>query len=331
MFKKKKKQVQKEEEIFVIPQIVSPYEGLKRSKDKFKPSVFASPIMGTGLSDKPTYDDNSEEMGDYDVKYDSFRNDNDKKITDEYNIKRFGTKYPGFDEVDEDSIREIYGQDIKIEKKDLTEKKPEPKKPSFSFIEDTKKNPVVEEKVDFSNDNLNDQEHENETESETGFNFDDFEPEVHNETKMDIPVRPMFTRNGEVAKNSTIIVRKQKPETNFRDTKVNNFEEVKSLNNSYELHQEEEQFSNKDEYKNENIHSYIDKNIFESKIDNNFREFEHEDVNEESEFEEVTSYEEPQELVLPVVLNPYQDYKLPPLSLISCSDDANETVQLNTM
>ena len=325
MFKKKKKQVQKEEEIFVIPQIVSPYEGLKRSKDKFKPSVFASPIMGTGLSDKPTYDDNSEEMGDYDVKYDSFRNDNDKKITDEYNIKRFGTKYPGFDEVDEDSIREIYGQDIKIEKKDLTEKKPEPKKPSFSFIEDTKKNPVVEEKVDFSNDNLNDQEHENETESETGFNFDDFEPEVHNETKMDIPVRPMFTRNGEVAKNSTIIVRKQKPETNFRDTKVNNFEEVKSLNNSYELHQEEEQFSNKDEYKNENIHSYIDKNIFESKIDNNFREFEHEDVNEESEFEEVTSYEEPQELVLPVVLNPYQDYKLPPLSLISCSDDANES------
>ena len=324
MFKKKKKKVQKEEEIFVIPQIVSPYEGLKRSKDKFKPSVFASPIMGTGLSDKPTYDDNSEEMGDYDVKYDSFRNDNDKKITDEYNIKRFGTKYPGFDEVDEDSIREIYGQDIKIEKKDLTEKKPEPKKPSFSFIEDTKKNPLVEEKVDISNDNLNDQEHENEIESETGFNFDDFEPEVHNETKMDIPVRPMFTRNGEVAKNSTIIVRKQKSETNFRDTKVNNFEEVKPLNNSYELNQEE-QFINKDEYKNENIHSYTDKNIFESKIDNNFREFEHEDVNEESEFEEVTSYEEPQELVLPVVLNPYQDYKLPPLSLISCSDDANES------
>ncbi len=322
MFKKKKKQFEKEEEIFVIPQIVSPYEGLKRSKDKFKPSVFASPIMGTGLADKPTYDDNSEELGDYDVKYDSFRNDNEKKITDEYNIKRFGTKYPGFDEVDEESIREIYGEDIKIQKKDLTEKKPEPKNPSFSFIEDTKKDSINEDV------NVSDVPEENEGINEdinTGFSFDDFTPEVHEETKIEIPLRPMVSRNGEVHKNSTIIVRKQKTD-NYNQTEqnsndYNNLINVSNENHTNEIYNHEEQFEQID---NKNGFS---NNVDLNKSNNDLYNFNNKELNVEldEENEEDISYEEPQELVLPIVLNPYQDYKLPPLSLISCSDNANES------
>lgn len=333
MFKKKKiVKTTEDDEIFVIPQIVSPYEGLKRSKDKFKPSTFASPIFGTGLSDKPSYDDNSDEMGDYDVKYDSFRSDNNKKIDDEYNLKKFGTKYPGFEEIDEDSIKEIYGEDLKIQKKNLTVIKDEPKAPTFSFIEDTKKENFKADEIKDEVTDLKIDVKEENNDNDSVFNFDDFEPEVHEEAKLETPVRPIFSRNGQYSNQSTVIVRKQKTENNYNELENKNYTNIKNEstfeNVANNVYTETKKFEPLNHVNEENVNLNVDNHIKENEdfkkevTINEFNEIKTEETISEDSF---VKYEEPQELILPVVLNPYQDYKLPPLSLISRSEDLNES------
>ena len=53
-FKKKKKETVQNVTKFEIPQIISPYQGIKKSKDSFEQSVFSSAIYGTGIKDKAT-------------------------------------------------------------------------------------------------------------------------------------------------------------------------------------------------------------------------------------------------------------------------------------
>ena len=99
-----------------IPQFdVETHEGLKTGKSRFRPSQAGSPLFGSNVKDVMTYTDVSKEV-DIDVRqnYDFARTAEDKVITREEMIRKYGTEYPEFRTVTEMERKKVYGDDITI-------------------------------------------------------------------------------------------------------------------------------------------------------------------------------------------------------------------------
>lgn len=139
MFGKKKKESSKENaqrvnKRFVIPQITESLDGLKTRKGYFQKTEFASALYGSGIKDVSTYHDNSQEGIDVRRTYDNFRSKEDKKISDEEILEKYGTMYPEFQQMNINTAKEVYGESITVNKKTTPIVKEVPKQ--FSFIMD---------------------------------------------------------------------------------------------------------------------------------------------------------------------------------------------------
>lgn len=97
MKKKKVIEINIHDEKFEIPQINFTLDGIIKGKSKFVPSEIASPFHGTNVVDRKHYIDNSGAV-DIDNGYDFLREN--KHISDEEKIKKYGTKYTEFTFVD---------------------------------------------------------------------------------------------------------------------------------------------------------------------------------------------------------------------------------------
>lgn len=124
------------DEKFVIPQIDYSFISALRKKDNFIKSNAYSPFHGSNVVDKTAFIDNS---GVVDIKkgYDFIRTEEDRKISDEELIEKYGTKYYEFTFIDQDKNKEIYkGSNYSKKNKDeISSKQKEENKP-FSFITD---------------------------------------------------------------------------------------------------------------------------------------------------------------------------------------------------
>ncbi len=133
---------------FVIPQVSESTEGLKTAKDAFRKKEFVSSLYGTGIKDVISYHDNAKEGIDVTKAYDSFRKEEDRRITDEERLKKYGTMFPEFQQINIETAKEVYGKAITINKKNEVEKKKSPV--SFSFIKE-KENSIPNNNEDKNN------------------------------------------------------------------------------------------------------------------------------------------------------------------------------------
>ncbi len=109
MFGKKKKEeiIIEDDEKFIIPQVYRPNEHLRKANE-FKPSKVASPIFGSRVADRQAYIDNAGSR-DLALDYDYARKDEDKHMTKEDLIKKYGNEYYEFDILDNNKARELAG------------------------------------------------------------------------------------------------------------------------------------------------------------------------------------------------------------------------------
>lgn len=125
-------------EKFHIPQIEPEYEGLKKIKPGFEKTIAASPFYGSRVKDNIKVRDNSGQIN-VDKAYDAFRPKNEKHISDEELIRKYGTKYYDFQMLNEKKRQEAYGTVYEDEKPKATPAVEEPieePQPSFSFVEE---------------------------------------------------------------------------------------------------------------------------------------------------------------------------------------------------
>lgn len=349
-FKKKKKETVQNVTKFEIPQIISPYQGIKKSKDSFEQSVFSSAIYGTGIKDKATYHDSSEELGDIGRRYDSFRDPREKKFTDEDSLRKYGSKFPEFQKITLETAKEVYGEEITINKKKIERVEESVQTPTFSFIKSAadvvKNEEIKEEKIEDNNQfNFN----EENKEENNPFDFSSFNPNLesdNNQQPQDY-FNGHFNKNGEFSNSNTSIVRKKRG----YDTSLFNTNKVTGTdNNKIEIDEEYEKnytynpstqenknaefnsdFNDKlNAYKNEEI-KQNPYSSFEPKKENNehieafksVEEFKNYD-NDELDLDNNVSYIEPTSFEMPTIINPYKDYVLPGLDLFSKDNNVEE-------
>lgn len=349
-FKKKKKETVQNVTKFEIPQIISPYQGIKKSKDSFEQSVFSSAIYGTGIKDKATYHDSSEELGDIGRRYDSFRDPREKKFTDEDSLRKYGSKFPEFQKITLETAKEVYGEEITINKKKIDRVEESVQTPTFSFIKSAadvvKNEEIKEEKIEDNNQfNFN----EEIKEENNPFDFSSFNPNLesdNNQQPQDY-FNGHFNKNGEFSNSNTSIVRKKRG----YDTSLFNTNKVTGTdNNKIEIDEEYEKnytynpstqenknaefnsdFNDKlNAYKNEEI-KQNPYSSFEPKKENNehieafksVEEFKNYD-NDEPDLDNNVSYIEPTSFEMPTIINPYKDYVLPGLDLFSKDNNIEE-------
>ena len=349
-FKKKKKETVQNVTKFEIPQIISPYQGIKKSKDSFEQSVFSSAIYGTGIKDKATYHDSSEELGDIGRRYDSFRDPREKKFTDEDSLRKYGSKFPEFQKITLETAKEVYGEEITINKKKIDRVEESVQTPTFSFIKSAadvvKNEEIKEEKIEDNNQfNFN----EEIKEENNPFDFSSFNPNLesdNNQQPQDY-FNGHFNKNGEFSNSNTSIVRKKRG----YDTSLFNTNKLTGTdNNKIEIDEEYEKnytynpstqenknaefnsdFNDKlNAYKNEEI-KLNPYSSFEPKKENNehieafksVEEFKNYD-NDEPDLDNNVSYIEPTSFEMPTIINPYKDYVLPGLDLFSKDNNVEE-------
>ncbi|MCR5787448.1 MAG: DNA translocase FtsK [Acholeplasmatales bacterium] len=337
--KKKKENLSATNTNYVIPQIISPYQGIKKTRDHFVKSTLVNPIFGTGVKEKLSYHDSSEDLGDTDRKYDSFRDKGQRKVSDEELIAKYGTRFPEFQQIDLEKAKEIYGSEVRIEKaKASTNNKKEASK-EFNFIKSASdlvnNEPKEENGIDFSLEFDDDK-------SDDDYNpfqkMENFKPELKEETNQnDNYFSRQFNSRGEYVNENTAIVRRNRYESKeasvFDDPKFTHkvtkdtsmypthvpdplaqaqepamasplFEELKKINpeqNDFDLHVKTSQ-------------------VFEEKP--SYTEFD-DLANEE---EQNVSYIEPTALEMPTIINPYRDYKLPTADLFSRTKNEDDSL-----
>lgn len=212
-----------------IPQFdVETHEGLKTGKSRFRPSQAGSPLFGSNVKDVMTYTDVSKEV-DIDVRqnYDFARTAEDKVITREEMIRKYGTEYPEFRTVTEMERKKVYGDDITIIRSQ--EKQEEEKKESnneeeqlFGFVKSADDildhKPGEEEMNSFDFDRYKVEETvKKEEESSDELSFGSFKPKYEN-----IPDR---------AEDHTTVVRNEQ-QYGFRTQQPRSIDDVTPRNDS---------------------------------------------------------------------------------------------------
>jgi hypothetical protein len=95
------------EEPFEIYQLTEKFKFNAR-KNEFHGINVASPAYGSQVDDKPIYPDNAGKI-DVDQGYDYIRKPEEKHISDEEIIKKYGTKYYEFQMLNHEQAREYLG------------------------------------------------------------------------------------------------------------------------------------------------------------------------------------------------------------------------------
>ncbi|MBQ9448433.1 MAG: DNA translocase FtsK [Acholeplasmatales bacterium] len=113
---KRKKIVFEDDQKFSIPQVYRPREHMKDDKT-YRPSSVASPFHGSNVVDKQTYLDNSGTVN-IDEPLDYARKDEDKHLSKEDLVKKYGTEFYEFDILNNEKIAQAQiFDDKKIDKK----------------------------------------------------------------------------------------------------------------------------------------------------------------------------------------------------------------------
>lgn len=122
-----------------IPQFdIETNEGFKHGKSRFEASTAASPLFGSNVKDVMTVPDVSEEV-ELDVRqnYDFARSEENKAISKEELIAKYGTEYPEFKVITPEERKRVYGDDITIINNNIKEEpevKSEQKDSIFGFV-----------------------------------------------------------------------------------------------------------------------------------------------------------------------------------------------------
>lgn len=123
------------EEPFEIYQLTEKFKFNAR-KNEFHGINVASPAYGSQVDDKPIYPDNAGKI-DVDQGYDYIRKPEEKHISDEEIIKKYGTKYYEFQMLNHEQAREYLGGDgPELKKREELPKAPKKKKALSLFEED---------------------------------------------------------------------------------------------------------------------------------------------------------------------------------------------------
>ena len=223
MFKKNKNKkpliVEDDDDDFTIIQVYRPLEHIKKI-NSYKPSQVASPFFGTNVPDRQGFIDNSKK-GDVDIDYDFVRRDEDKHLSKEKLIEKYGTEYYEFDLLDNEKAEKIVGEVKETETgEDVTIIENE-----VMLDKDTKAKPFLDmmssiDDFSDSNDDIMSQEHDFDIPIEENDNME------YNQTydKFDTPTPvniPSFLTEEEDTKKQI------KPKLNF-EAKENTEEEIKN-------------------------------------------------------------------------------------------------------
>lgn len=113
---KRKKIIFEDDQKFQIPQVYRPREHMKDDKT-YHPSAVASPFHGSNVVDRQTFLDNSGTIN-IDEPLDYARKDEDKHLSKEDLVKKYGTEFYEFDILDNEKIAQAQRfDDKKIDKK----------------------------------------------------------------------------------------------------------------------------------------------------------------------------------------------------------------------
>ena len=318
MFGKKKKEVNvvstDKLKNFKIPQIASPYKGVRVEKTPFEKSIFVSPSMGTGINDKPTYDDVSDMIGDTDKKLENFRTDKDKKFTKEQILAQNGTLYPEFDQLSNKKIEQIYGEKIAIHKEVevKVEEKKEENPINFDFVEEKDSQKEQQEEV---NNLVNE-----------GFNFTEDNSSIFRKFSEE-EKREIAQNNGDYFMGSNVDStkisnkRRVSDESIFDDPKFNRPEPVVKVEPVQPI--EPKVYKEEEKVEPKVLHTEPVKPLEEVKQDN-FFDFKEEKEDTQVSYEEMPSFDDLEGNTPSLVIDKYKDYKLPPLSLLSRNDNEEE-------
>lgn len=132
------------EEPFEIYQLTEKFKFNAR-KNEFHGIQVASPAYGSQIDDKPVYPDNAGKI-DIDQGYDYIRKQEEKHISEEEIIKKYGTKYYEFQMLDHEKAKEFLGGEGPELKKPVEAPKPEKKKKALSLFEEDLEEFVTDEK-----------------------------------------------------------------------------------------------------------------------------------------------------------------------------------------
>ena len=195
MFGKKKKEeiIIEDDEKFIIPQVYRPNEHLRKATE-FKPSKVASPIFGSRVADRQAYIDNAGSR-DLALDYDYARKDEDKHMSKEDLIKKYGNEYYEFDILNNEKARELAGggyedrleeTEAQLKANDLKEQEKAPEMfgglmSSFDDLDELERVDVSDENAEFK---LNIDFDEIEEEQKQ---FDTFETNMPNPEPVNIP------------------------------------------------------------------------------------------------------------------------------------------------
>ena len=158
MKKKKIKEIEyipllMDEEPFEIYQLSGGFT-FHLKKNEFRPTPIVSMAYGTQVDDEAIFIDNAGQV-DVDMGYDYIRKEEDKHLSEDEIVKRYGHKYYEFQMLDNNKAREILGGDPGLKKKE-EQKVEEKKKKGLSlfeedvteFLEDKPEEAPVEEPIE---------------------------------------------------------------------------------------------------------------------------------------------------------------------------------------
>ena len=171
----KKKKIEQEfipllddEEKFEIYQLTEQFK-FNLKKNEFRATPVASPAYGTRIDDKAVFTDNAGKI-DVDMSYDYVRKDEEKHISEDEIIKKYGTKYYEFNILNHEKAKEFLGGDDPGLKEKQVPKKLSPKKKPLSLFE--------EDADDFLQEDIKEEVKVDETEREFAINLEVDDEEV---------------------------------------------------------------------------------------------------------------------------------------------------------
>ena len=132
MKKNKKQVVIEDDEKFIIYQMS--YGSITDPDDKFRPSQVCSPYFGSKVLDRKAFIDNKG-VNDVDFNYDYARKEDEKHLSEDDIIERYGSKYHEFQILDNKKIAEYAGVTLTDPEEDMANTKITPEAPiENSFI-----------------------------------------------------------------------------------------------------------------------------------------------------------------------------------------------------
>lgn len=134
------------EEPFEIYQLTEKFKFNAR-KNEFHGVPVASPAYGSQIDDKPIYPDNAGKI-DIHQGYDYIRKQEEKHISDDEIIKKYGTKYYEFQMLNHEKAQEILGGEAPELHERVELPKPEKKKKALSLFEEDAEEFLTDDKME---------------------------------------------------------------------------------------------------------------------------------------------------------------------------------------